>query len=87
MSPGVTLPGTPFVIVGHNQHIAWGFTNLGADVQDLVIEQTRGAGSQPKSSSPPTGWVAPRPARLGDHPRQRPARHRPRRSLPRNITA
>jgi penicillin amidase len=39
---GVTLPGTPFVIVGHNQHVAWGFTNLGADVQDLYVEQTRG---------------------------------------------
>ncbi len=39
---GVTLPGAPFVIVGHNQHVAWGFTNLGADVQDLYIEHTRG---------------------------------------------
>jgi penicillin G amidase len=42
---GVTLPGTPFVIVGHNQHVAWGFTNLGADVQDLYIEHTRGTPS------------------------------------------
>ena len=42
---GVTLPGTPFVIVGHNQHVAWGFTNLGADVQDLYIEHTRGTQS------------------------------------------
>jgi len=42
---GVTLPGTPFVIVGHNQHIAWGFTNLGAKVQDLYVEQTRGTGA------------------------------------------
>jgi penicillin amidase len=39
---GVTLPGTPFVIAGHNEHVAWGFTNLGADVQDLYIEHTRG---------------------------------------------
>ncbi|MDP9051191.1 MAG: penicillin acylase family protein, partial [Acidobacteriota bacterium] len=39
---GVTMPGAPFVIAGHNQHIAWGFTNLGADVQDLFIEHTRG---------------------------------------------
>ena len=39
---GVTLPGTPFVIVGHNDHVAWGFTNLGADVQDLTIEHVRG---------------------------------------------
>ena len=39
---GVTLPGAPFVIVGHNQHIAWGFTNSGADVQDVYIEQVEG---------------------------------------------
>src|SRR6266702_817718 len=39
---GVTLPGTPFVVVGHNDHVAWGFTNLGADVQDVYIEHTRG---------------------------------------------
>ena len=41
---GVALPGLPFIIVGHNQHIAWGFTNLGADVQDVYIEQLRGSG-------------------------------------------
>ncbi len=28
---GVTLPGMPYVIVGHNQRIAWGFTNVGPD--------------------------------------------------------
>ncbi len=42
---GITMPGSPFVIFGHNQHIAWGFTNLGADVQDLYIEHTRGTPS------------------------------------------
>src|SRR5215469_3406765 len=36
---GVALPGTPGVVVGHNQRIAWGFTNLGFDVQDLYIEK------------------------------------------------
>ena len=35
---GVTLPGTPGVIVGHNRRIAWGVTNLHFDVQDLYIE-------------------------------------------------
>lgn len=38
---GVTLPGAPFVILGHNQHIAWGFTNSGADVQDLYLEDVQ----------------------------------------------
>ncbi len=36
---GVALPGTPGIIVGHNQRIAWGITNLGFDVQDLYIEK------------------------------------------------
>ena len=35
---GFTLPGAPLIVVGHNDHIAWGFTNNGADVQDLYIE-------------------------------------------------
>jgi penicillin amidase len=35
----VTLPGTPGVMLGHNQRIAWGITNLGFDAQDLYIEQ------------------------------------------------
>ena len=29
----------PGVIVGHNDHIAWGFTNVGPDVQDVFIEK------------------------------------------------
>jgi penicillin G amidase len=36
---GVSLPGVPGVIVGHNQRIAWGVTNLGFNVQDLYIEK------------------------------------------------
>jgi penicillin amidase len=36
---GVTLPGLPFVAIGHNGRIAWGFTNSGADVQDLYLER------------------------------------------------
>jgi penicillin amidase len=35
---GFALPGTPLVVVGHNDRIAWGFTNNGADVLDLYIE-------------------------------------------------
>jgi penicillin amidase len=36
---GVALPGVPGVIVGHNRRIAWGITNLQADVQDLYQEK------------------------------------------------
>jgi penicillin amidase len=35
---GLTLPGAPLIVIGHNDHIAWGFTNNGADVEDLYIE-------------------------------------------------
>ncbi len=35
---GVSLPGLPLVIIGHNERIAWGMTNTGPDVQDLYIE-------------------------------------------------
>lgn len=38
-STGVSMPGLPFVIIGHNQRVAWGFTNSYADCQDLVIEE------------------------------------------------
>ena len=41
---GVSLPGVPYIVVGHNDHVAWSFTNLGADVQDLYIEHLRGFG-------------------------------------------
>lgn len=36
---GATLPGTPFVVLGRTQQVAWGFTNTGPDVQDLFLEQ------------------------------------------------
>src|SRR2546429_5786145 len=35
---GFTLPGAPMIIIGHNDRIAWGLTNNGADVQDLYVE-------------------------------------------------
>lgn len=36
---GMTLAGLPVVVFGENDNIAWGGTNLPADVQDLVIEE------------------------------------------------
>jgi len=36
---GFSFAGVPGVIIGHNAHIAWGFTNVGPDVQDLYIEK------------------------------------------------
>ena len=36
---GFSFAGAPGVIIGHNDQIAWGFTNVGPDVQDLYIEK------------------------------------------------
>jgi penicillin amidase len=38
---GVALPGIPTIVIGHNERIAWGFTNLGTDLQDLYREPAR----------------------------------------------
>lgn len=35
---GVSLPGIPTLVIGHNERMAWGFTNLGTDLQDLYRE-------------------------------------------------
>ncbi|MFI6639349.1 penicillin acylase family protein [Streptomyces sp. NPDC050504] len=43
---GYTFAGMPGVIIGHNQDIAWGFTNLGADVTDLFLEKVTDGGYQ-----------------------------------------
>jgi len=39
---GFTFSGLPGVVIGHNQQIAWGFTNLGPDVSDLYLEKVEG---------------------------------------------
>lgn len=36
---GVSIPGIPAVVIGHNERIAWGITNLQFDVQDLYEEK------------------------------------------------
>ncbi len=36
---GASFPGAPGIVIGHNQHIAWGITNAVSDVQDLYIEK------------------------------------------------
>ncbi len=50
---GVIVPGVPFIIAGHNDHIAWGFTALYGDMQDLYVEQTN---SQDEYRAPDGTW-------------------------------
>ncbi len=49
---GYTFSGVPGVVIGHNATIGWGFTNLGPDVTDLVLEKVTGdtylVGTTPK---------------------------------------
>ncbi|MBM3386574.1 MAG: penicillin acylase family protein, partial [Betaproteobacteria bacterium] len=52
---GATLPGLPFVVLGHTAGVAWGFTNTGPDVQDLYLEQIDpGQASRYRT---PEGWA------------------------------
>ncbi len=53
---GATMPGLPFVVLGQNEHIAWGFTNTGPDVQDLYLERIDPA--DPTRYQTPDGWAA-----------------------------
>jgi len=56
---GVSLPGVPLIIIGHNEHLAWGFTTVMADTQDIFVERLApegdrvlrpGGGSEPVAS-------------------------------------
>ncbi len=38
---GITFPGIPGIVVGQNEHVAWGYTNGFPDVQDLYLERLR----------------------------------------------
>ncbi|MBA5604500.1 penicillin acylase family protein [Duganella sp. FT3S] len=54
---GVTLPGTPAVVVGSNGHVAWGFTNSYGDYLDLIALDTDGA--HPGQVRTQAGWETP----------------------------
>jgi len=51
---GVTAPGLPGVIIGHNDRIAWGFTNVGPDVADVYLEKFDP--NNPQRYLTPSGW-------------------------------
>ncbi len=49
---GVTFPGVPGIVLGHNENFAWGATNVGPDVQDVYFEQFNDKGEY----KTPGGW-------------------------------
>ncbi|MDD2760925.1 MAG: penicillin acylase family protein [Methylomonas sp.] len=57
---GVTLPGVPGVIVGGNENVAWGFTNVTADLVDLIRLELNPDNSDEYRT--PQGW-----ATFGEH--------------------
>ena len=38
---GGSMPGFPGLVIGHTRHVAWSFTNVMADTQDLFVEHIR----------------------------------------------
>ncbi len=52
---GATMPGLPVVVLGQNEHVAWGFTNTGPDVQDLYIERIKPDDATQYQT--PEGWA------------------------------
>ncbi len=52
---GATMPGLPMIVLGQNEHIAWGFTNTGPDVQDLYLERVDP--QDPTQYQTPDGWA------------------------------
>jgi penicillin G amidase len=65
---GVTLPGIPYITVGHNQRIAWGFTNVGPTVEDVYIEHFNDNGQY----QAPDGWKQPEHRREVIHVKNKP---------------
>ncbi len=65
---GLTLPGYPYVFVGHNRRVAWGFTNVGPTVQDAYIENFNDHGQY----LTPEGWKQPETRREIIHVKDKP---------------
>ena len=51
---GVSLPGIPCILVGHNAHIAWGMTLAYTDCEDLFVEKFDP--NAPTHYQTETGW-------------------------------
>ena len=56
----MSLPGVPTIVVGGNDHVAWGFTNATADLLDLVKLDVNP--DNPQEFRTAQGWV-----RFGNH--------------------
>jgi penicillin amidase len=53
---GATMPGLPLMVLGQSEHLAWGFTNTGPDVQDLYLERLHPADDN-QAQTADGGWA------------------------------
>src|ERR1700722_4554539 len=78
---GATAPGVPFLVLGHNGHIAWTFTTTGADVQDIFIETAAPDGQYQTPEGPRRFTIHPERIKVRGEPDQilnvRETRHGP----------
>jgi penicillin G amidase len=78
---GATAPGIPFLVLGHNDHIAWTFTTTGADTQDLFVETPVGTGDYATPDGPKPFVVREERIRISGRPAEdltvRETRHGP----------
>ncbi|MEE2681501.1 MAG: penicillin acylase family protein [Planctomycetota bacterium] len=51
---GLSIPGIPGIVIGSNGHVAWGFTNLTGDLQDLIMLEINP--DNPDEYRTPDGW-------------------------------
>jgi penicillin amidase len=49
---GATAPGVPGIVIGRNEHIAWGFTTTHSDTQDVFVERLAGADAYETEAGP-----------------------------------
>ena len=82
---GFALAGLPGVIIGHNGDLAWGLTNMGADVTDFFLERVDGDRVllDGRCRSAPR----PSPSRVARTSRSRSGRRRTARSCPTSSTS
>jgi penicillin amidase len=57
---GATVPGVPFMVIGHNDHVGWTFTSTGADTQDIFIEHVTPDGRHYETPDGPEAFTTRR---------------------------
>lgn len=62
---GLSLPGIPLVMIGHNEDLAWGFTTTMADTQDVFVERPTADGQSVLRAGGGTEAIEARVQRIG----------------------